>query len=314
MPTLQEIALRTAGVDARIVSGHRMCAGCGIGAVVKNVLAASDKPVIVLNATGCLEVTTSVYPFTAWNTPWMHLTFENAAAVAAGVESAYKSLRRRGKIDGEINILAVGGDGGTYDIGFQALSGALERQHKFMYLVYDNEGYMNTGNQRSGATPFGASTSTVPAGKVSMGKPQWRKNLVEIAAAHRIPYVGQSAVHNTLDMYKKAQKGFNVDGPAVLAVLQPCTTNWSYDAALTMQYSRLAVETNFWPLYEIEDGVVHITTKPANRKPIEEFLKGQTRFKHLFRPENQHVIIEMQKMIDDEWARLLKLEESGIQF
>jgi pyruvate ferredoxin oxidoreductase beta subunit len=314
MPTLQEIALKTAGADARIVSGHRMCAGCGIASVVKNVLAASDKPVIVVNATGCLEVTTAVYPFTAWNTPWMHLTFENAAAVAAGIESAYKSLKHRGKIDSEVNILAVGGDGGTYDIGFQALSGALERQHKFMYLVYDNEGYMNTGNQRSGATPFGASTSTVPAGKVSFGKPQWRKNLVEIAAAHRIPYVGQAAVHNTLDLYKKAQKGFNADGPAVLAVLQPCTTNWSFDPALTMQYSKLAVETNFWPLYEIENGVVHITTKPSNRKPIEEFLKGQSRFKHLFRPGNEHVIVEMQKMIDDEWARLLKIEESGIQF
>jgi pyruvate ferredoxin oxidoreductase beta subunit len=314
MPTLQEIALKTSGVDARIVSGHRMCAGCGIGTVIKTVLAASEKPVIVLNATGCLEVTTTIYPFSAWNTPWMHLTFENAAAVAAGVESAYKSLKRRGKIDSDVNILAVGGDGGTYDIGFQALSGALERGHKFMYLVYDNEGYMNTGNQRSGATPFGASTSTVPAGKVSAGKPQWRKNLVEIVAAHRIPYVGQSAAHNTLDMYKKAQKGFNADGPAVLAVLQPCTTNWSFDAALTMQFSKLAVETNFWPLYEIENGVVHITTKPSSRKPIEEFLKGQTRFKHLFRPENQHIIVEMQKMIDDEWARLLKLEESGIQF
>lgn len=314
MPTLQEIALKTAGVDARIVSGHRMCAGCGIGAVVKNVLAASDKPVIVLNATGCLEVTTSVYPFTAWNTPWMHLTFENAAAVAAGVESAYKSLRRRGKIDGDINILAIGGDGGTYDIGFQALSGALERKHNFVYLAYDNEGYMNTGNQRSGATPFGASTTTVPAGKASFGKPQWRKNLVEIAAAHRIPYVAQAAVHNTLDLYKKAQKAFIADGPAVLAVLQPCTTNWSFDPALTMQYSRLAVETNFWPLYEVEDGIVHISMKPSSRKPIEDFLKGQSRFKHLFRPGNEHVIAEMQGMIDDEWARLLKIEESGIQF
>ncbi|HOV50046.1 MAG TPA: thiamine pyrophosphate-dependent enzyme [Candidatus Cryosericum sp.] len=313
MPTLQEIALKTDGVDARLVSGHRMCAGCGIPAVVKTVLAASDKPVIVLNATGCLEVTSAVYPFTAWNTPWMHLTFENAAAVAAGVESAYKALKRRGKVEDDINILAVGGDGGTYDIGFQALSGALERRHKFMYLAYDNEGYMNTGNQRSGATPFGASTTTVPAGKASFGKPQWRKNLVEIAAAHRIPYVGQGAVHNILDLYKKAEKGFKADGPAVLAVLQPCTTNWAYDPALTMQYSKLAVETNFWPLYEVENGVVHVNVKPANRKPVEDFLKGQSRFKHLFKPENQHLIAEMQQMIDLEWARLLKLEETGVQ-
>ena len=314
MPTLQEIALKTSGADARIVSGHRMCSGCGIGSIIKTVLAASDKPVIVVSATGCLEVVTTIYPFTAWNTPWMHVTFENAASVASGIEAAYKALKRRGKIDEDINILAVGGDGGTYDIGFQALSGALERRHKFMYLVYDNEGYMNTGNQRSGATPFGASTTTVPAGKVSFGKPQWRKNLVEIAAAHRISYVAQAAVNNTMDLYKKAQKGFSADGPAVLAVLQPCPSNWSFDSSLTIQYSKLAVETNFWPLYEIENGIVHINTKPADRKPIEEFLKGQSRFKHLFRPGNEHVIVEMQKMIDDEWARLLKLEESGIQF
>jgi len=140
MPTLQEIALKTDGADARIVSGHRMCSGCGIGPLIKTVLAASDKPVIVISATGCLEVVTTIYPFTAWNTPWMHVTFENAASVASGVEAAYKALKRRGKIDGDVNILAVGGDGGTYDIGFQALSGALERGHKFMYLVYDNEG------------------------------------------------------------------------------------------------------------------------------------------------------------------------------
>ena len=314
MPTLQEIALKTSGADARIVSGHRMCSGCGIGSIIKTVLAASDQPVIVVSATGCLEVVTTIYPFTAWNTPWMHVTFENAASVASGIEAAYKALKRRGKIDEDVNILAVGGDGGTYDIGFQALSGALERRHKFMYLVYDNEGYMNTGNQRSGATPFGASTTTVPAGKVSFGKPQWRKNLVEIAAAHRISYVAQAAVNNTMDLYKKAQKGFNADGPTVLAVLQPCASNWSFDSSLTMQYSKLAVETNFWPLYEIENGVVHINTKPSNRKPIEDFLKGQTRFRHLFKPGNEHVIVEMQKMIDDEWARLLKLEESGIQF
>lgn len=314
MPTLQEIALKTSGADARLVSGHRMCSGCGIGSLVKTVLAASDKPVIVVSATGCLEVVTTIYPFTAWNTPWMHLTFENAASVASGIEAAYKALKRRGKIEDEVNILAIGGDGGTYDIGFQALSGALERGHRFMYLVYDNEAYMNTGNQRSGATPFGASTTTVPAGKVSFGKPQWRKNLVEIAAAHRIPYVAQAAVNNTMDLYKKAQKGFAVDGPSVIAVLQPCTTNWAFDPALTMQYSKLAVETNFWPLYEVENGVVHVNVKPSKRKPIEDFLKGQTRFRHLFRPENAHVIVEMQKMIDDEWARLLKIEESGIQF
>ena len=308
MATLQEIVSKPSG----LTSGHRMCAGCGIGSIVRTVLAASDKPVVVANATGCLEVVTTIYPYSAWKVPWMHLTFENAAAVASGIETAYRSLRNRGKITKDINIVAFGGDGGTYDIGFQALSGALERGHNFMYVVYDNEGYMNTGNQRSGATPYGASTTTVPAGTKSFGKPQWRKNIVEIAAAHRIPYAAQAAVHNTIDLYNKAKKGFEADGPAFLAVLQPCTTNWKYDPALTMTYSRLATETNFWPLYEVENGKVHINYKPRNRKPIEEFLKGQGRFRHLFKPENKHVIEKMQRLIDEEWERLLKLEESGV--
>jgi pyruvate ferredoxin oxidoreductase beta subunit len=309
MATLQEIVSR----PVPLASGHRMCSGCGIPAIVNTIVSASDKPVIIANATGCLEVTSTIYPFSAWNVPWIHLTFENAAAVAAGVETAYKALKKRGKIKDDVNIIAFGGDGGTYDIGFQALSGALERGHKFMYVVYDNEGYMNTGNQRSGATPFGADTTTVPAGSKSFGKTQWRKNIVEIVAAHRVPYAAQAAAHNTLDLFNKAKKGFAADGPSFIAALQPCTTNWKYDTALTMTYSKLAVETNFWPLYEVENGKVHINYKPKERKPIEEFLKGQGRFRHLFKPENRYVIDEMQKMIDEEWQRLLKLEESQVQ-
>jgi len=309
MATLQEIVSR----PVPLAPGHRMCSGCGIPTVVNIIIAASDKPVIITNATGCLEVTSTIYPFSAWKVPWVHLTFENAAAVAAGIETAYKAFKKKGKMKDDVNIIAFGGDGGTYDIGFQALSGALERGHKFLYVVYDNEGYMNTGNQRSGATPFGADTTTVPAGSKSFGKPQWRKNIVEICAAHRIPYAAQAAAHNTLDLFNKAKKAFAADGPSFIAALQPCTTNWKYDTALTMAYSKLAVETNFWPLYELENGKVHINYKPKQRKPIEEFLKGQGRFRHLFKPENKHVIEEMQKMIDEEWERLLKLEESQVQ-
>ena len=309
MATIQEIVSK----EKPLVPGHRLCAGCAVPPIVNTIVSASTKPVIIVNATGCLEVATTIYPFTAWNVPWIHLTFENAAAVAAGIETALKAFKKRGKIDTDVNIIAFGGDGGTYDIGIQALSGALERQHKFMYVVYDNQGYMNTGNQRSGATPFGANTTTVPAGKVSFGKPQWRKNIVEIAAAHRIPYAAQAAPHNVLDLYNKAKKGLEANGPAFLAVFSPCTTNWHYDPSLTMQYSKLAAETNFWPLYEIENGRVKINYKPKERKPIEEFLKGQGRFRHLFKPENRYVIEELQKMIDEEWERLLKLEESGVQ-
>ncbi|MCX6087856.1 MAG: thiamine pyrophosphate-dependent enzyme [Caldiserica bacterium] len=309
MATLQEIVSK----QVPLAPGHRMCSGCGIPVIVNTIIAASDKPVIIANATGCLEVASTIYPFTAWKVPWVHLTFENAAAVAAGIETAYKAFKKRGKMKDDVNIIAFGGDGGTYDIGFQALSGALERGHKFLYVVYDNEGYMNTGNQRSGATPFGADTTTVPQGTMSIGKTQWRKNIVEICAAHRIPYAAQAAAHNTLDLFNKAKKAFAADGPSFIAALQPCTTNWKYDTALTMAYSKLAVETNFWPLYEVENGKVHINYKPKERKPIEEFLKGQGRFRHLFKPENKHVIEEMQKMIDEEWKRLLKLEESQVQ-
>ncbi len=307
MATYQDIVSK----PTPLAPGHRMCAGCGIPAIVNSIIAASDKPVIVANATGCLEVTSTIYPFSAWNVPWVHLTFENAAAVAAGIETAYKALKKRGKIKDDVNIIAFGGDGGTYDIGIQALSGALERGHRFLYVVYDNEGYMNTGNQRSGATPFGADTTTVPAGTKSIGKTQWRKNIVEISAAHRIPYAAQAAAHNVVDIYNKAKKALSADGPSFLAVLQPCTTNWKYDTALTMKYSKLAVETNFWPLYEIENGKVHINYKPKERKPIEEFLKGQGRYRHLFKPENRYAIEEFQSLVDEEWERLLKLEESG---
>lgn len=309
MATLQEIVSK----QVPLAPGHRMCSGCGIPVIVNTIIAASDKPVIITNATGCLEVASTIYPFTAWKVPWVHLTFENAAAVAAGIETAYKAFKKKGKMKDDVNIIAFGGDGGTYDIGFQALSGALERGHKFLYVVYDNEGYMNTGNQRSGATPFGADTTTVPQGTMSIGKTQWRKNIVEICAAHRIPYAAQATAHNTLDLFNKAKKAFAADGPSFIAALQPCTTNWKYDTALTMAYSKLAVETNFWPLYEVENGKVHINYKPKERKPIEEFLKGQGRFRHLFKPENKHVIEEMQKMIDEEWKRLLKLEESQVQ-
>lgn len=307
MATYQDIVSK----PTPLAPGHRMCAGCGIPAIVNSIIAASDKPVIVANATGCLEVTSTIYPFSAWNVPWVHLTFENAAAVAAGIETAYKALKKKGKIKDDVNIIAFGGDGGTYDIGIQALSGALERGHRFLYVVYDNEGYMNTGNQRSGATPFGADTTTVPAGTKSIGKTQWRKNIVEISAAHRIPYAAQAAAHNVVDIYNKAKKALSADGPSFLAVLQPCTTNWKYDTALTMKYSKLAVETNFWPLYEIENGKVHINYKPKERKPIEEFLKGQGRYRHLFKPENRYAIEEFQSLVDEEWERLLKLEESG---
>lgn len=307
--TVRDLAELQTKTGLKFVSGHRMCAGCGIATILRTVLSASKKPVVVVNATGCLEVVSTIYPYTAWNTPWLHVTFVNAASSASGVETAYRALKKKGVIKEEVNIVAIGGDGGTYDIGIQALSGALERWHNFLYICYNNEGYMNTGHQRSGATPLGASTTTQPAGKVSIGKVQWRKDLVKIVAGHNIPYVAQSNVYNTMDMFKKASKAFEVQGPKFLNILMPCTTNWGFPESQTMKISRLATETNYWPLFEIENGVLTVNYKPKERKPIEEFLKLQGRFKHLFTPENKHVIEEIQKRIDEDFGNLLKLEK-----
>jgi len=295
--------------------GHSACAGCGIPAIVRAILNESKDPVVVANATGCLEVTSTLYPYTAWKVPYIHNAFENAAATISGVEKAYKALVKKGKIPRQarddspqrINFVAFGGDGGTYDIGLQSLSGALERGHNFLYVVYDNGGYMNTGNQRSSATPYGAATETTPAGKESFGKVEMRKNLMEIVNAHRIGYAAQGSVGYLEDLKKKAQKAFATDGPSFLSVMQPCTNNWKFPTSMYVHYAKLATETNFWPLYEIENGNYVINYLPKERKPVEEFLKGQGRFKHLFTPENKHVIEEMQKIVDSEWERLQKL-------
>ena len=287
--------------------GHSACAGCGIPAIVRAVLNEATDPVVVANATGCLEVTSTLYPYTAWQTPYIHNAFENAAATMSGVERAYKIFREKGKTDKKIKFVAFGGDGGTYDIGLQSLSGALERGHNFLYVVYDNGGYMNTGNQRSSATPYGASTETTPAGKNSFGKVEMRKSLMEIVNAHHIKYAAQATVGNLPDLKRKAKKALKTEGPTFLSVMQPCTNNWKFPTSMYVHYAKLATETNFWPLYEIEDGKYVINYSPKERKPIEEFLKGQGRFKHLFTPENKHVIEKMQKIVDSEFKRLQKL-------
>lgn len=291
--------------------GHSACAGCGIPAIVRTILGESPNQVVVANATGCLEVTSTLYPYSAWKVPYIHNAFENAAATISGVEKAYIALKKRGALrqaqGTKTNFVCFGGDGGTFDIGLQSLSGALERGHRFLYVCYDNEGYMNTGNQKSSATPYGAATETTPAGKKSFGKVTMRKNLMEIVKAHGVKYLAQANVANLNDLKMKARKCFATDGPSFLLVMQPCTNNWKYPTSDYVRYGKLATETNYWPLYEIENGKYVINYVPKERKPIEEFLKGQGRFKHLFTPENQHVIEEMQKIADEEWEKLVKL-------
>lgn len=300
-----------AQMEDRLVAGHGMCLGCGIPIIFKVILRATKDPLIVTCATGCLEVCTTIFPRTAWNVTWIHTAFENAAATAAGIEAMYRALRNKGKIpkDKKIKILAIGGDGGTYDIGFQALSGAAERGHDFVYVCYDNNVYANTGGQRSSATPVGASSTTAPAGSFSPGKLQTRKDLTRIMAAHKIPYVAQASPNKWLDLYNKARKAFEVEGPAFINVLCPCPTEWKYEESQGIKLAQLANDTCVWPLYEVEKGQFKINYKPKKKIPVTEWIKSQGRFRHLLKEENAWVIEMIQEQIDRDWEELNKLAE-----
>lgn len=226
----------------------------------------------------------------------------------------YKALKKKGKIDKDIKFVAVGGDGGTYDIGFQSLSGAMERGHDLLYLCYDNGAYMNTGIQRSSATPFGTDTTTSPAGSVVKGKMQQRKNLTRIMAAHGIPYVAQTSPAHWRDSINKFKKALETEGPKFINAFSPCNRGWRSATDDAILLSRLAVDTCYWPLYEIEDGVTKINYVPKEKKPIEEFLKPQGRFKHMFAPGNEWIVRRLQEEIDREWERLnreAQLSSSG---
>ncbi len=272
--------------------GHTACAGCGQSLAARLVLNATGPNVIVANATGCLEVFSSNYPQSAWEIPWIHSLFENAPAVASGIEAALKALGR----EEEAKVIAQGGDGGFADIGFGALSGALERGHNILFIVYDNEAYMNTGIQRSGLTPFNASTTTSPAGKCSWGNVTNKKPLVDIAAAHGIPYSAVASVAYFRDLEKKVKKAMSIQGPKFLQIHVPCPLGWGYDTSLTIKVGRLAVQTGLYPLYEIENGV--LTSMKIQPPPVEEYLKAQSRFRHLFRPGGEEELLKIQAIAD----------------
>lgn len=304
MANLRELST----VPELLAPGHRMCAGCGAPIIVRQVLRAAKGPVIVANATGCLEVSTSIYPYTSWGCSWIHAAFENAAATLSGVEAAYNSLKRQGKVDKDIKFVAFGGDGGTYDIGLQSLSGAMERSHKMVYVCYDNGAYMNTGIQRSSATPRGAHTTTTPVGKESTGKRENKKDLTKIMVAHDIPYVAQTTPAHWNDLYQKAETAFAAEGAAFINALSPCPRGWRYDSKDTIELCRMAVDCCFWPLYEVVHGKVRITYKPRQKKPVVDFLRAQGRFRHLFQKENQSVIEDIQREVDRKWEALLAEE------
>ena len=279
-----------ANKPSRFTEGHRMCAGCGAPVVGRMILRAlkEEDHAVIANATGCMEVSTFIYPYTAWTDSFIHTAFECAGATLSGAEVAYRSLKKQGKLpDGDTKFIAFGGDGGTYDIGLQSLSGAMERGHDMTYVCYDNGAYMNTGIQRSSATPRFADTTTSPAGKVLPGKMQSRKDLAMILAAHHIPYVAQTiAMGDFKDLYEKSEKAIYTEGPTFLNVLSPCPRGWGYPTDELMNINKLAVQTCYWPLYEVVDGVYHITFKPGKKLPIEEF----------------------QKEVDKRWQELLDLE------
>jgi len=303
MANLKELTHR----EDRLAGGHRLCAGCGASIAVRQVLlGAGEDPVVVGCATGCLEVSTTIYPYSSWRTPFIHNAFENSAATVSGIESAFKGLKRAGKIpaDKRVKFVAFGGDGGTYDIGLQSLSGAMERGHDMVYVCYDNGAYMNTGIQRSSATPKGAWATTAEVGAAQQGKQQRRKDLTQIMAAHNIPYVAQASISHWKDLTAKAEKAFAVEGPAFLNVFAPCPRGWRIPSNQSVEIAKLAVQTGFWPLYEVEDGVFRQTVRVVNRKPIEEFLKPQGRFKHLFKPENAALLAEVQADVDRAWDQL----------
>lgn len=291
----------------RLAPGHRMCAGCGGTIAVRTVLRAlheGDRAVIG-NATGCLEVSSFMYPYTAYEDSYIHNAFENAGATLSGVETAYRVLKKKGRLIDNYKFITFGGDGGTYDIGFQSLSGAMERGHDMVYVCYDNGAYMNTGTQRSSATPQYADTTTTPAGKVSNGKVQVRKDLAAIIAEHHVPYVGQSTyIGNFKDLYTKAEKAIYTEGPAFLNVMSPCPRGWGYEASELMNICKMAVETCYWPLFEVVDGKWILNYAPKNKMPIEEFLRPQRRFKHLFQKGNEELIGLFQAEIDKRWEEL----------
>jgi len=283
------------------VSGHRACQGCAEILALRLALKVFGKDTILCMATGCMEIISTPLPTTSWKLPWIHVAFENAASVASGIEAGVRILMDKGKIPRkDIHVVAIAGDGGTSDIGLQALSGAMERGHKFTYICVDNEAYMNTGIQRSSSTPYGAMTTTSPVGKKSMGQSTWKKNMPEIIAAHNVPYVATACPSYPFDLFAKVKKARMTQGPSYLHVLSVCPTGWRIPSSEAIEYGKLAVRTGMFPLYEIEDGRCRVTYSPEPLRPVKDYLKGQGRYRHL----TEETISVIQERITSEWELL----------
>jgi pyruvate ferredoxin oxidoreductase beta subunit len=287
-------------MESLFTSGHRACAGCGEALGAKLVMEAAGPNTMVATSTGCLEVFSTAFPESAWRMPWIHSLFENSSAVAAGIEA---TLIAQGKADG-INIIAQGGDGGTADIGIGCLSGMLERGHNILYVCYDNEAYMNTGVQRSGLTPYDARTSTSPPGSCSYGNQHQKKNLLEICVAHGIPYAATATVGYPQDLMSKVKKALKIKGPKFMHVHVPCPLGWAYAAEKTIDIGRVAVNTGLFPVVEFENGKLTRSRKIGkSRQPVEDYLKPQGRFKHLFKEGGEPELEKIRQIAENNIQR-----------
>lgn len=309
--------LKTFSTSAeRFEGSHLLCPGCSHSIIVREVLNATNDNLVVSTSTGCLEVCTAIYPYTSWDCSWIHVGFENSSTVIAGAQTMYEVLKKKGRVPAlkeDPKFVAFGGDGATYDIGFQWISGCFERGHNMMYVCLDNEVYANTGGQRSSSTPIGASTTTAPAGSNSYGEKRMKKDIVGIMAAHGSPYVAQVAPNKWKDMSKKIQKALDVNGPTFINAMSACTTEWKFAPNQTMNVADLATDSLVFPLYEIIDGhELNITYRPRNIVPVRDYLGAQPRFKHLFKKENEYIIDQWQKNVDAKWEALQRREEAGI--
>ena len=287
-------------------SGHRACQGCAEALAVRHVVKALGRDTIIAMATGCMEIISSPLPLTSWKLPWIHNAFENPAAVISGCERGMKAMMRKGKLpQKKINFVAMGGDGATADIGMGSLSGALERGHDMLYVCYDNEAYMNTGIQRSSSTPFGASTTTSPAGKKSMGQNTQKKNMPKIAVAHNIPYVATACSSFPFDLMEKIKRAVETPGPAYVHVMSVCPTGWRIQPHDAIKYGRLAVDSCVFPLYEVINGSYKLTYQPKQIIAVKEYLSGQGRFRHLTDKE----IEQIQESVTRDYQKLVKMSE-----
>ncbi|MGM0398995.1 MAG: pyruvate synthase subunit PorB [Halobacteriota archaeon] len=290
--------------------GHRACAGCGPALAMRFITEATGENTIISQSTGCMEVVSSPYPESSWDVSWIHDVFANAPGVASGVEAAYRAFDNKEGFEeyedhDDVNFVVIGGDGATFDIGMRSLSGMMERGHDILYIAYDNEAYMNTGIQRSSSTPLGASTTTSPAGEESFGNDTNKKNMPAIAADHGCSYVATASIAYPTDFKKKIEKALEHDGPKYIQVSSPCMLGWQFDSAETVSIAKLAVQTGMHPLFEIENGEVTDVMSLSNRKPVEEYLEKQGRYKHLFaKDDGDEVIEEIQAYIDEQAEEL----------